>query len=192
MLWDRASQTIVNRESPDIMRILESAFEPWARSNVTFRPAGLGEAIDRLNAYVLQRVCTAVYRAGFAGSQAAYDREVVRLFDALGELEARLSGQPYLLGERLTEPDWHLFCTLVRFDAAYHGALRCTRWRLVDYPALADYTRRIYARPGVAETVDFEAIRLHYFDAHAEIDRSIVPAAPAVDFRNPEAALEAS
>ncbi|MDN3556527.1 glutathione S-transferase family protein [Halomonas maura] len=184
LLWDRATQTIVNRESGDILRILEDAFDAWGDPAVRFRPRQHGEAIERMNAFVLGRVCTAVYRTGFASSQAAYDREVDRLFAALDELEWRLARQPYLLGDAITEPDWHLFCTLVRFDAAYHGALRCSRRRLLDYPALSAYTRRLYAYPGVADTVDFEAIRRHYYDDHAEIDPTIVAAPPDIDFRD--------
>lgn len=103
---------------------------------------------------------------------------------ALDRLEECLSGQPYLLGKAVTEPDWHLFCTLVRFDAAYHPALRCSRRRLMDYPALAAYTRRLFEYPGVAGTVDLESIRLHYFDDHPEIDRRILPVPPAEDFRS--------
>lgn len=190
MLWDRATQTIVNRESGDILRILEDAFDVWGDPSVRFRPRQHDEALERMKAFILDRVCTAVYRTGFAASQATYDREVDKLFAALDELELRLTRQTYLLGDEITEPDWHLFCTLVRFDVAYHGALRCSRRRLVDYPALSDYTQRLFTHPGVAETVDFEAIRLHYFDAHTEIDPTIVPAPPDVDFRN-TAGLEA-
>ncbi|UEX77639.1 glutathione S-transferase C-terminal domain-containing protein [Spiribacter halobius] len=183
MLWDRATGTIVNRESGDILRILERAFDHWGDASVRFRPPSLTGDIERMNTFVLERVCTAVYRVGFAPSQAVNDREVVRLFEALDALEEHLAAQPYLLGHSVTEPDWHLFCTLVRFDAAYHPALRCSRRRLTDYPALAAYTRRLYDYPGVADTVDLEAIRLHYFDDHPEIDRQILPAPPAEDFR---------
>lgn len=184
LLWDRGGERIVNRESGDILRILERAFDAWGDPGVNFRPAGRGEEIEAMNAFVLRRVCTAVYRVGFARSQAAYNQEAEALFQALDALEGRLARQPYLLGRDITEPDWHLFCTLVRFDAAYHGALRCSRRRLVDYPALADHTRRLYEHPGVAGTVDLEAIAMHYHDDHAEIDRRIVPAPPAVDFRD--------
>lgn len=186
MLWDRERETIINRESGDIIRMLESGFDAWGDSSVHFRPADLAEDIERMNAFVLRRICTAVYRAGFAADQATYDREVAELFRALDTLEIRLARQPWLLGDRITEADWHLFCTLVRFDIAYHGAMRCNLRRLIDYPALAAHTRRLYEQPGVAETVDFEAIRLHYFDDHAEIDRRIVPAGPADDFRRSE------
>lgn len=186
MLWDRERETIVNRESGDIIRMLESGFDAWGDPSVHFRPAELADDIERMNAFVLRRICAAVYRVGFAANQAAYDREVADLFRALEALEIRLSQQPWLLGNRITEADWHLFCTLVRFDTAYHGALRCNLRRLIDYPALAEHTRRLYEQPGVAGTVDFEAIRLHYFDDHAEIDRRIVPAGPAGDFRRNE------
>lgn len=183
MLWDRERETIVNRESGDIIRMLEGSFDAWGDPSVHFRPADFTDDIERMNAFVLRRICAAVYRVGFASDQAAYDREVGDLFRALEALEIRLSRQPWLLGDRITESDWHLFCTLVRFDIAYHGALRCNLRRLIDLPALTEYTRRLYEQPGVAGTVDFEAIRLHYFDDHAEIDRRIVPAGPAEDFR---------
>ncbi|MDZ7810757.1 MAG: glutathione S-transferase family protein [Arhodomonas sp.] len=125
-----------------------------------------------------------MYRAGFARTQADYDRSVRELFETLGELEQRLRRQHYLLGERITESDWHLFCTLVRFDAAYHGALRCNLHRLIDYPALTAFTRRMYRVPGVAETVRFDHIKAHYHDALGELNPTIVPAGPAVDFRS--------
>jgi len=183
MLWDRETEMIVNRESGDIMRILETAFDAWGRADVHFRPPQLRAAIEQMNAFVIPRVCEGVYRVGFAPDQATHDRELARLFSALDVLEARLAIRDYLLGDVVTESDWHLFATLVRFDSAYHGALRCSLLRLVDYPALADYTRRLYELPGVAESVDFEAIRMHYHDDHPEIRRTIVPPAPAVDFR---------
>ncbi|OEY67565.1 glutathione S-transferase family protein [Marinobacter sp. X15-166B] len=177
MLWDRATHTIVNRESGDIIRILESAFDAWGDAGVHFRPPALRPEIERLNAFLIPRVCTGVYRVGFAPDQATYDHELARLTEALAALEQRLARRRWLLGDTLTECDWHLFATLVRFDAAYVGALRCGRSHLSEYPALADHTRRLYEFPGVAETVDFEAIRLHYLDDHPEILRSIVPPA---------------
>lgn len=185
MLWDRATGTIVNRESGDIIRILEDGFRDHARTPASFRPPGCEEEVERMNEFVLSRVCTAVYRVGFARDQASYDRELVLLFSALDDLEKRLSRQPFLLGDVVTESDWHLFATLVRFDCAYHGALRCSLRRLVDYPFLAEYTHRLYQLPGVADTVDFDAIRMHYFDDHPEIVRTIVPPSPTVEFRAP-------
>ena len=183
MLYDRATETIVNRESGDIIRILETAFDAWGDREVHFRPPELADAIERMNAFVIARVCAGVYRVGFAPDQATYERELERLFAALDALEQRLARRRFLLGDTLTESDWHLFATLVRFDAAYHGALRCSLRRLVDYPALSAFTQRLYALPGVAETVDLDAIRMHYFDDHPEIRRSIVPPVPAIDFR---------
>ncbi|WP_435106545.1 glutathione S-transferase family protein [Arhodomonas sp. AD133] len=184
MLWDKHEGRIVNRESGDIMRMLNSAFDRWGDADVDFYPPGLRPAIDKLNALILPRVCAGVYRAGFARSQADYDRAVHELFETLDELERRLGRQPYLLGEHITESDWHLFCTLVRFDAAYHGALRCNRYRLTDYPALAAFTRRLYRLPGVAETVKFDHIKAHYYDDLGELEPTIVPAGPARDFRS--------
>lgn len=176
VLWDRLSGTIVNRESGDIIRILETAFDQWGE-DLHFRPPALADEIERMNAFVLSRVCEGVYRTGFAPDQSTYDREVQRLFAALDELEARLSSRKFLLGDTITESDWHLFATLVRFDCAYHPALRCSLALLVDYPALADYARRLYEVRGVSETVDFDAIRMHYSDDHPEIRRTIVPLA---------------
>ncbi|MGD8710492.1 MAG: glutathione S-transferase C-terminal domain-containing protein [Ectothiorhodospiraceae bacterium] len=189
MLWDRETDTIVNRESADIIRILDCAFDRWGDASVHFRPATLEAEIKRMNAFILPRVSAAVYRVGFARGQARYDREEARLFAALDALEKHLSGRRYLLGSRITEPDWHLFCTLIRFDAAYHRALNCSRRRIVDYPALAGHTRRLLQHPGVAETVDMNAIRLHYFDDHAEIDRTIVPAPTEGDLPVPREAI---
>ncbi len=184
MLWDKRENCIVNRESGDIMRMLNSAFDRWGNADVDFYPPGLRPAIDELNALILPRVCAGVYRTGFARSQADYDRAVLELFETLDELERRLSRQPYLLGEHITESDWHLFCTLVRFDAAYHGALKCNLHRLTDYPALAAFTCRLYRLPGIADTVQLDHIKAHYYDHLGELEPTIVPAGPARDFRS--------
>ncbi len=189
MLWDRHTQRIVNRESGDIIRMLNSAFDRWGDAGVDFYPKPLRHAIDEMNAVILPKVSAGVYRAGFARSQAAYEQAVTELFETLDELERRLCRQPYLLGERITESDWHLFCTLVRFDAAYHGALKCNLRRLIDYPALTAYTARLYRVPGVAETVKLDHIKAHYYDDIGEIDPTIVPAGPADDFRTTPAHL---
>lgn len=183
MLWDTKRRVIVNKESGDIIRMLDSAFDAWGDPSVSFYPRELRKDIDALNAVILPKVCAGVYKAGFARSQADYDTAVKELFDTLDWLESRLSRQPFLLGERVTESDWHLFCTLVRFDAAYHLALKCTLRRLVDYPALAAFTRRLYERPSVAETVKIDHIMRHYHDYIGDIDPTIVPVTPAEDFR---------
>ena len=132
----------------------------------------------------MSNVCLGVYKAGFARSQADYDDAVRALFETLDRLEQRLEAQAYLLGDRVTESDWHLFTARVRFDIAYHGALRCNRARLIDYPSLRDYAKRIHELPGVAETVRLDQIARHYNDDLTEIDRSIVPVGPRIDFRD--------
>ncbi len=182
VLWDRGADTIVNNDSSEIMRMLNSAFDEWGDATVDFYPSAKRADIDALNAWLIPTVCSGVYRAGFATSQDEYDRAAVALFAALDELERRLSRQPYLSGERLTESDWHLFATLCRFDAVYHGALRCNRRRLVDYPALSAYARRVHDAPGVAATVKLDHVKRHYYDAIGEIDPTIVPLGPAVDY----------
>lgn len=182
-LWDRWQGRIVSRESGDIIRMLNSAFDAWGDASVDFYPAQLRDRINAMNASILKHVCTGVYKAGFARRQKDYDRAVRALFATLEELEARLDGRRWLVGNRITESDWHLFCTLVRFDAVYHGALKCNLYRLTDFPTLAAYTRRLYELPGVAETVRFDQIKAHYYDDLGEIDPSIVPAGPAGDFR---------
>lgn len=184
VLWDKETGTIVSTESADIMRSLDGAFRAFARHDLTFRPVALADEVDALGHFVRARVNGAVYGVGFAVDQAAYDQAVARLFAALEELEARLSdGRAYLFGDIVTEVDWLLFPSLVRFDAVYHGALRCNLKRLADYPNLLSLTRRLHAWPGVAETVKLDHVKRHYYDDLGEINRMIVPAGPPVDFR---------
>jgi putative glutathione S-transferase len=181
VLWDKARATIVNAESPEIMRMLEVEFRALARTEVDLYPEASAAEIDALNAFVGPRVNGGVYRAGFAATQAAYDAAVLELFGALDELEARLARRRFLVGERLTEADLRLFATLVRFDVAYYGALRCNLKRLVDYPQLWAYTRRIYQLPGIASTVRLDHVKRHYWDDHAMINRRIQPIGPVLD-----------
>jgi putative glutathione S-transferase len=184
VLWDEATGTIVNNESADIIRMLNAAFDGVGGDpSVDFYPLGLRDEIDQLNALLLPKVCSGVYRAGFARTQAAYDRAVTELFTTLDELERRLDeGRPRLLGERITESDWHLFVCLCRFDAVYHGALKCNLRRLIDYEHLSAYTRRLHKLPSVTNTVRFDQIKRHYCDNLLEIDPTIVPAGPAIDY----------
>ena len=186
VLWDEATATIVSNESGDIIRMLNTAFDGvGGDTSVDFYPASLREEIDHMNAVLLPKICIGVYRAGFAGRQADYDRAVADLFATLDNLEERLGdGRPYLLGERVTESDWHLFACLCRFDAAYHGALKCNLRRLIDYPNLSAYASRLHHLPGVADTVRLDQIKLHYYDDIAEIDPAIVPVGPATDYRD--------
>lgn len=180
-LWDRARGTIVNNESAEIMRMLELEFRAFGTPEVDLYPEALRAEIDRLNAFIGPRVNGGVYRAGFAATQEAYDAAVGELFDALDTLEEHLAGRSHLVGERLTEADLRLFATLIRFDAAYYGALRCNLRRLVDYPSLWAYTRRLYQVPGVAATVRLDHVKRHYWDDHPMINRRIVPIGPQID-----------
>ncbi|MGI9451090.1 MAG: glutathione S-transferase family protein [Geminicoccaceae bacterium] len=181
VLWDEATGTVVNNESADIIRMLNAAFDVvGGNPSVDFYPLGLRNEIDQLNALLLPKVCSGVYRAGFARTQTAYDRAVTELFTTLDELERRLDdGRRYLLGERITESDWHLFACLCRFDTVYHGALKCNLRRLIDYEHLSAYTRRLHEVPGVTDTVRFDQIKRHYYDDLPEIDPTIIPAGPA-------------
>lgn len=188
VLWDKRTSTIVNNESAEIIRMLNSAFDRWGDPAVDFYPQELRTEIESVNAWILPSVCRGVYAAGFATTQAAYDTAVRQLFESLDRLERRLEGQPYLCGSVATESDWHLFATLCRFDAAYVGALKCNLRRLIDFPALSAYTRRLHEWPGVAETVRIDHVTQHYYDAIDEIDRTIVPVGPDVDYRTHRAA----
>lgn len=186
VLWDRKTGTIVNNESAEIIRMFNSAFDglPGVDATLDFYPAALRTEIDAVNQVVYERVNNGVYRAGFATTQAAYEEAVDSLFATLDELEARLQRQPYLVGDRVTEADWRLFTTLVRFDTVYVGHFKCNRKRLIDYPNLTAYARRLYEVPGVAATVDMDHIKRHYYGSHRALNPSgVVPAGPDVDFR---------
>ncbi|ABI56625.1 glutathione S-transferase family protein [Alkalilimnicola ehrlichii MLHE-1] len=185
-LWDKVAGTIVNNESAEIVRMLNSAFDAFGRADRDFYPAALREQIDRVNAFVYDRINNGVYKAGFATRQDAYEEAVGALFAALDELEERLSRQPYLAGDRVTEADWRLFTTLVRFDPVYVGHFKCNVRRLVDYPNLWAYTRQLYQVERVAETVNLDHIKRHYFTSHPMINPTrIIPAGPAVDYSIP-------
>lgn len=184
VLWDKKLRTIVNYESAEIMRMLNNEFNAFGDATVDLYPQELRADIDEVNAFVADHVNNGVYNAGFASTQSKYDVAINVLFDALDTLEARLSNRQFLVGDRLTEADLRLFVTLVRFDVAYYSALNCNVRRLVDYPNLWNYTRRIYHLPDVAETVKLDHIKRHYFDTHeGVVNRRIVPFGPAVDFR---------
>lgn len=183
LLWDKTQHTAVNNESADIIRMLNREFDAFGDATVDFYPEHLQRGIDDANRFVQRYVNTGVYRAGFARTQEMYDSAVDELFEALDELEVRLSHQRYLIGDRITEADWRFFPTLVRFDTVYHGALNCNLRRLVDYPNLWRYTRELYHVPGVAETVRFDHIKRHYYDHYTGIiNRMIVPKGPTLDF----------
>ncbi len=187
VLWDLQRNTIVSNESAEIIRMLNSAFNAFAaHPEPDFYPEGLREEIDSVNERVYHTVNNGVYRAGFAKSQDAYDTAVGELFDTLDWLEDRLSRQRYLAGDRVTEADWRLFTTLLRFDPVYHGHFKCNIRRLVDYPNLWNYTRELYQTPGVAGTVNLDHIKRHYYASHESVNPTgIVPAGPDIDYTVP-------
>jgi putative glutathione S-transferase len=186
VLWDKHTGQIVSNESSDILRMLNGAFETWATESVDLYPPPLRGQIDALNQHIYDDVNNGVYKAGFARSQKAYEHAYERLFATLDELERRLAGSRYLLGEAPTEVDWRLFPTLVRFDAVYYVHFKCNQRRLVDYPNLWAYTRDLYQQPGIAETVAMDQIKRHYYPTHEFLNPSgIVPLGPAIDFLAP-------
>lgn len=186
VLWDKQTARIVSNESADIIRMLNSAFDGIGAKAGDYYPLELRTEIDAVNKRVYDTLNNGVYKAGFAGSQEAYDEAVVPVFDTLDWLEQKLSRADYLVGNRLTEADWRLFTTLLRFDPVYHTHFKCNLKRLVDYPALWRYTRRLYQHPGVKPTVNFDHIKGHYFQSHRWINPTgIVPKGPLVDFDAP-------
>jgi putative glutathione S-transferase len=186
VLWDRKNKTIVNNESSEIIRMLNSSFNQWAGDSVDFYPPGLRDEIDAINRVVYDNVNNGVYRCGFATTQQAYDEAFDSLFKTMDELEVRLGRRRYLTGARLTEADWRLFTTLVRFDSVYNGHFKCNLRRLIDYSNLWAYTRELYQIPGVSETVNMTHIKRHYYMSHATINPTrIVPRGPAIDFTAP-------
>jgi putative glutathione S-transferase len=186
VLWDKQRKTIVNNESSEIIRMFNSAFNAAGGNDRDFCPASLRSEIDQLNDLIYPNVNDGVYRAGFATSQAAYEEAVRALFKTLDDLESRLATRRYLTGNSITEADWRLFTTLVRFDAVYHGHFKCNLRRLVDYPNLWGYVRDLYQVPGVAETVNLPFIKEHYYRSHTMLNPSgIVPAGPVLDFTSP-------
>jgi glutathionyl-hydroquinone reductase len=187
VLWDRKRGTIVSNESAEIIRMFNSAFDGvGADRSVDFYPRHLRDEIDGINGRVYPAVNNGVYRAGFATTQEAYEEAVTELFAVLDELDDRLSRRRYLAGERITEADWRLFTTLVRFDAVYVGHFKCNIRRIADYPALSGYLRELYQVPGVAETVDFGHIKPHYYASHRTVNPTgIVPVGPELDLEAP-------
>lgn len=186
VLWDKKQQTIVNNESSEIIRMLNSAFDAFANNDATdvdFYPEALREKIDEINEPIYNNVNNGVYRSGFAKTQVAYNTAYNRLFNTMDELEDKLSKQRYLVGGQITEADWRLFTTLVRFDAVYYNHFKTNKKRLIEYPNLWAYTRELYQVPGVAETVNMDHIKYHYFASHRSINLTgIVPQGPEIDF----------
>lgn len=179
VLWDLHRNTIVSNESSEIIRMLNSAFDGICASKGDYAPEELLPQIDAINAQVYDAINNGVYKVGFATEQHVYEQEVGKLFAYLDELEIKLGRQRYLLGDRVTEADWRLFTTLIRFDAVYHGHFKCNLKRLADYNNLWSYTRELYQWPGVTDTVNFDHIKQHYYRSHHTINpNGIVPAGP--------------
>ena len=186
VLWDRKEATIVNNESPEILRMLNTAFNEWGDGEPDFYPLHLRREIDAVNEPIYEHVNNGVYKTGFATTQEAYEEAFEALFSTLDDLESRLGRQRYLVGDRITEADWRLFPTLVRFDAVYVGHFKCNRRRIADYPNLGNYLRDLYQQPGIADTVNMDHIKRHYYGSHLRINPTgIVPKGPALDLMRP-------
>ncbi|MBD9589130.1 glutathione S-transferase family protein [Pseudomonas sp. PDM03] len=183
VLWDKQQNRIVNNESAEIIRMFNGAFDDLTGNDLDFYPAPLRGEIDALNERIYPAVNNGVYRAGFATSQTAYEEAFDGLFAELDRLEQLLDANRYLVGEYLTEADIRLFTTLIRFDAVYHGHFKCNLRRIADYPNLSNWLREIYQWPGIAETVDFQHIKNHYYGSHKTINPTgVVPKGPEQDF----------
>lgn len=186
VLWDCRRRTIVNNESSEIIRMLNGAFDAWGDASRDYYPPQLRTEIDSVNRRIYDTVNNGVYKAGFATTQSAYECALTALFGTLDWIEARLAHRRYLVGDCVTEADWRLFPTLVRFDLVYHTHFKCNLRRLTDYPNLWGYTRELYQMPGIAATVDFDHIKRHYFGSHPALNPSgIVPEGPLIDFAVP-------
>lgn len=183
VLYDKKTDKIVNNESSEIMRMFNSAFEGLESNDYDFAPEELLDEIDEMNDFVYDTINNGVYKSGFATEQDVYEEEVTKLFDALDKLEEHLEKNDYLVGGKITEADWRLFTTLVRFDPVYHGHFKCNLRQLMDYKNLWRYTRELYNWPGVKETVNFNHIKEHYYMSHDTINpNKIVPKGPKIDW----------
>ena len=186
ILWDKQRETIVSNESAEIIRMFNSAFDGITGNTDDYYPAELRPQIDAVNARIYSDINNGVYKSGFATTQGAYDTAVHSLFDALDWVEGILSTSRYLTGDRLTEADWRLFTTLVRFDLVYHLHFKCNRRRIIDYPNLWAYTRELFQMPGIAETVNFDHIVRHYHYSHESVNpHRIIPINPVLDWSKP-------
>ena len=186
VLWDKETETIVNNESREVIRMLDTEFGEFTTTDAGFYPADLREEIDVTIDAIYEPINNGVYRSGFATSQEAYEEAVTEIFDALDRWESVLGERRYLCGDRITEADWCLFPTLVRFDAVYHTHFKCNLRRIVDYPNLWGYLRELYEQPGVAETVRMDHIKRHYYRSHESVNPTrIVPKGPILDFTEP-------
>ncbi len=186
VLWDKKTGTIVSNESAEIIRMFNSAFDELGANKGDYYPEHLREDIAALNTRIYDTINNGVYKAGFATTQEAYEEAVIPLFESLDWLEQRLASQRYLTGNQITEADWRLFTTLIRFDPVYVGHFKCNLRRLIDYPNLWAYTCDLYQQPGVAETINMNHIKNHYYGSHTSINPSgVVPLGPVIDFTAP-------
>jgi putative glutathione S-transferase len=186
ILWDKETKAIVNNESRDIIRMLDTEFGDLAKSDADFYPEDLREAIDKTIDAIYQPINNGVYRAGFATQQEAYEEAVTELFQALDYWEGVLKKQRYLCGDRITEADWCMFTTLFRFDAVYYVHFKCNLRHIYEYPNLWNYLKDLYQQPGVKETCNLEHIKLHYYKSHPNVNpHCIVPKGPILDFNSP-------
>jgi putative glutathione S-transferase len=186
ILWDKKTQTIVNNESNEIIRMFNSAFNELTGNNDDYFPLAQRDEIETINSRIYDSINNGVYKAGFATTQAAYNEAYQSLFESLDWLEARLSKQRYLVGDNITEADWRLFTTLIRFDAVYHGHFKCNRQKLSEFHHISNYVNELYQVAGVKETVDLEYTKIHYYASHLTINPTrIVPQGPAQNFDTP-------
>jgi putative glutathione S-transferase len=186
VLWDTEQETIVSNESSEIIRMFNSAFADFTPEKTDYYPEELRNEIDSINARIYETLNNGVYRCGFATTQKAYETAFTELFACLDELESRLSKQRFLIGNRITEADWRLFTTLIRFDAVYYSHFKTNLRRISDYPELYAYTRDLYQQPGIKQTVNLEHIKQHYYYSHETINPTrIVPEGPELNFEEP-------
>lgn len=186
VLWDKKLQTVVSNESADIIRMFNRSFNELTGNTLDFYPSALAERIDAMNERVYHRINNGVYKCGFATKADAYEEAFSELFAELDSLEELLSRQKFLVGDQVTEADWRLFTTLIRFDAVYYSHFKTNRQRICDYPNLSAYTRALYQHPGIAETVVMDHIKTHYYASHRMINPTgIVPVGPQLDFQAP-------
>jgi putative glutathione S-transferase len=186
ILWDKKTKTIVNNESIEIIRLFNTAFNELTGNQDDYFPLALREEIETVNSRIYDTINNGVYKAGFATSQDAYNDAYYALFDSLDWLENRLSKQRYLVGDKITEADWRLFTTLIRFDAVYHGHFKCNRQKLSEFHHISNYVNELYQVPGIKETVDLEYTKIHYYASHTTINPTqVVPLGAAQYFDNP-------
>ncbi|HKX60338.1 MAG TPA: glutathione S-transferase family protein [Verrucomicrobiae bacterium] len=186
ILWNKESRVIVNNSEDDICRMFNGVFNKFGDASVDLFPADIAREQEELSEFIYEKVNNGVYKAGFATTQQSYERAARALFEALDRIESRLATKRYLFGSRVVETDWRLFCTLVRFDAVYHGHFKCNLRRIVDYPNLDGYLRDLFQLPGIADTVNFDHIKRHYYITHDDINPTrIVPIGPLLDLNRP-------